>query len=533
MLCSISIENFKGISDLITIPIRPITLLFGANSAGKSTVIQAIHYFRELLLNKNVDADRTDLGGEFLDLGGFYSMVNSHDLSKEIKIKLEFEVNDDSLEPFEGAIYNSTKSIDPINEFLSVKTAYVELTVAHDGKHPIIKFYSVGLNGNLIGTLGWFGDYVGIHELNLSHTLFDNMAESKINEEDIEGSNEEKKNEAFSKYFSTYIEQDGRDITEPVFFENLKSIIPPEDELLIIKAQESDDDSTYGNEYVSHLISRLFVRPADILREFLFDLKYIGPVREIPPRNYAPFNSPEMSGWSNGFEAWDLLHRKGSEFVQKCSAALTDIVKLGYSLTFTEYIHLYKNDLAYKNIELLSRNLEDWEENDINNRILTPLKAKQPFLKIVVKDEVKNIDVELPEIGVGVSQAVPVVVAVLDNETKFLAIEQPELHLHPAVQCNLADVFIKEANKSSNKIFLIELHSEHFILRLLKRIRECNVKLPPDNHLIITPDKVAVIHVEKREDDTVIKELSINKDGEFEDEWPGGFFEERTKEWFD
>ena len=46
-ITSITIENFKGIGDAVTIPIRPITLLFGKNSSGKSTVLQALRYLRE------------------------------------------------------------------------------------------------------------------------------------------------------------------------------------------------------------------------------------------------------------------------------------------------------------------------------------------------------------------------------------------------------------------------------------------------------------------------------------------------------
>ena len=46
---SITIENFKGIGDkAVTIPIRPITLLFGKNSSGKSTVLQAMRYLCEI-----------------------------------------------------------------------------------------------------------------------------------------------------------------------------------------------------------------------------------------------------------------------------------------------------------------------------------------------------------------------------------------------------------------------------------------------------------------------------------------------------
>lgn len=46
MITAITLKNFKSIGDRMTIPLRPLTLLFGANSIGKSTVIQAIHYVK-------------------------------------------------------------------------------------------------------------------------------------------------------------------------------------------------------------------------------------------------------------------------------------------------------------------------------------------------------------------------------------------------------------------------------------------------------------------------------------------------------
>ena len=73
-ITSITIENFKCIGDAVTIPIRPITLLFGKNSAGKSTVLQALHYMREVCENAGADPDRTSMGGDYIDLGGFHSL---------------------------------------------------------------------------------------------------------------------------------------------------------------------------------------------------------------------------------------------------------------------------------------------------------------------------------------------------------------------------------------------------------------------------------------------------------------------------
>src|SRR5262245_55705636 len=68
---AIELTNIKGVSSPVKIELRPITLLFGANSAGKSTVLQALLYVREILERRNTDPDRTQQGGPFVDLGGF------------------------------------------------------------------------------------------------------------------------------------------------------------------------------------------------------------------------------------------------------------------------------------------------------------------------------------------------------------------------------------------------------------------------------------------------------------------------------
>lgn len=91
-LTSITIENFKGIGDAVTIPIRPITLLFGKNSSGKSTVLQALQYIVEVYQSAaGADPDRTTIG--YTDLGGFRSLVHRHDEKRKIRIRLDFDLN--------------------------------------------------------------------------------------------------------------------------------------------------------------------------------------------------------------------------------------------------------------------------------------------------------------------------------------------------------------------------------------------------------------------------------------------------------
>jgi uncharacterized protein YuzE len=56
MITAIEIENFKGIGERVRVPLKPITLLFGANSSGKSSIIQALHYAREIFERGNFNA---------------------------------------------------------------------------------------------------------------------------------------------------------------------------------------------------------------------------------------------------------------------------------------------------------------------------------------------------------------------------------------------------------------------------------------------------------------------------------------------
>ena len=90
-LCAIELENFKGISNRQRLELSPITLLFGPNSVGKSTVLQALHYLREILERQNVNPDKTVAGGG-IDLGGFKNMVHNHELSRNIRIKVEMDL---------------------------------------------------------------------------------------------------------------------------------------------------------------------------------------------------------------------------------------------------------------------------------------------------------------------------------------------------------------------------------------------------------------------------------------------------------
>ena len=129
----------------------------------------------------------------------------------------------------------------------------------------------------------------------------------------------------------------------------------------------------------------------------------------------------------------------------------------------------------------------------------------------------------------------PVAVACLNNVKTLISIEQPELHIHPAVQVGLGDLFIHCINQNLDlpnfaPSLLVETHSEHLMLRLLRRIEETTEGELPPGQLGLTKQQISVIFVDAETKE--FKNISVSDNGDFTDEWPGGFFRERSKELF-
>lgn len=128
-------------------------------------------------------------------------------------------------------------------------------------------------------------------------------------------------------------------------------------------------------------------------------------------------------------------------------------------------------------------------------------------------------------------QLIPVLVAALDNVSNVVAVEEPESNIHPAFQVVLADLFITQAKENQDALFLIETHSEHLMLRCLRRIRQTSEGETENDLPDVRPDDIAVHFVEPSERGPVIHRIRIDDDGEFMDPWPPrGFFPERMKE---
>jgi len=127
---------------------------------------------------------------------------------------------------------------------------------------------------------------------------------------------------------------------------------------------------------------------------------------------------------------------------------------------------------------------------------------------------------DLTNVGVGVSQVLPIVVsALLAPSTSLLIFEQPELHLHPRVQARLADFFYSVA--LSGKQCILESHSEYMVDRFRRRIAE------EDSGAL--QKMLSIYFTEREAGHTICTPVNVTRYGAILD-WPKDFFEQSQSE---
>ena len=85
MLTAIRIGNFKAFAETQRIPIRPVTLIYGANSSGKSSVLHSLILARHAQETGDLDVYLSNVGGEAVDLGGFRQYVHRREANRRVE----------------------------------------------------------------------------------------------------------------------------------------------------------------------------------------------------------------------------------------------------------------------------------------------------------------------------------------------------------------------------------------------------------------------------------------------------------------
>lgn len=561
-ISAITIENFKGIREPVRVELKPITLLFGPNSAGKSTIVQALHYAHEIFERQNLNPDRTLLGGDSIDLGGFMSLVHRHDPKLPVSLLFEIDLANEDL-----SIHDESQFIEDrgtpgkvdlnLNKVPSqIKTMEVEVTVRWSEQlaKPYIELYRVQANNNYLLAVRASADEKSLRfDINPCNPIFlpedvtPQEAEEallQIYESEDDGPQFkvgvlcwawQKLTEAFdaSGLYSFDIAS-GMESALPAEHATISFNFPERDfpvkdpmdeneKQRVTEEKEAFADFTHN---LSLMLNSLVAGPCATVRDGLKNFCYVGPLREVPTRGHKPVSSPDESRWANGLAAYDTLFFSDDTFIGKVNEWLTQKERLasGYSVEVKKYREL-ETDNPLTLTMLQGRMLD--EEMDLHDHLLAlPVKRR-----LLIRDEARDIELAPQDIGVGISQILPVVVAALHQKTGLVAIEQPELHIHPAFQVALGDLFIEQVRERPDLTFILETHSEHLILRFLRRIRETGENEAPDNRTL-TSAELAIYFIEQNEGGISCTAIRVDEGGDFIDRWPHGFFEEREEELF-
>ncbi len=597
-LTRIEIENFKGIGTLQSIDLKPITLLFGPNSAGKSTILQALHYLREVIERNNPDPDQTIAGG-LTDLGGFANLVHGHETDRSIHIKVHLDIGED--QGSDRLPLNSGGNLqDP--QFTSLPVQYIA------GENTELKTYAVVQEVGIGIDVAWSdliqGPYVAkmsvkhngdelavlrsppqegqaeLIDINWQHPMLEKLVDPDDEPEDWDEGMptalgydpEAEKGDPFKSPLGNELYELSRqivadaqvndrvrfrvkvdtefgalpDLDRPLALDLVEldknlirmryargASVPRLSDSDELRASDELDLETYRRAGLSALLDEMILGPVRILRDYLKSLTYIGPLRDIPSRGYRPRLSPDESRWAQGLAAWDVLHNQTTEhLLESVNDWLSSDLKLrtGYQLQQTVFKQVPNTSRFH---QLFQRGIDEDDLGDLQE-LYASLKTVREFRLL---DLNKGVLVAPSDVGVGISQMVPVVVACLMDPDGLIAIEQPELHIHPAIQVGLGDLFIEATQGPQPAVgpersLLIETHSEHIMLRLLRRVREQTENEIPPGVLGLTADDLSVVYVENSADGVRFRPLRVSPDGDFADRWPNGFFAERAEELF-
>jgi len=414
MLEELSLEGFKSWERIKSMRLAPITGLFGANSSGKTSILQFL-----LMLKQTAESpDRTqmfDFGNErnLVSLGSFEDVLRSY---KELKVMTR---KGKPIYRKGKVVTRAVKSFHPLRWMLRwVLPSPLETSDPSKQKHVVLfSDKEMEIQGEIQHVVG---------------RVF-RVAETKYVFSDHEfGMRLKPKSSREYNLFSEpddfkFVHRRGRAWGLPA----------------PIKCYGFPDQVRAYYQNAGFLSDLEFE-----YEEMLSRIYYLGPLREYPQREYT---------WAGG-EPADMGQR-GEKAVE---ALLASSKRQKISRGRGRPMFSVEEYVAYwlKKLGLIC---------DFNVKRIT---RKSNLYQVWIKKSPKAQPVKITEVGFGVSQILPVLaICYYVPEGSIVLLEQPEIHLHPSAQSGLADVFI-DAVKTRNIQIIVESHSEHFLKRLQRRIAE-------------------------------------------------------------
>ena len=547
MLRAIELENFKALGKSTRIELAPITLIYGENSAGKSTILQALSLLKQTLESRERARDTALLPkveGGLVDLGSFRELLFDHDLSKSARIGIAVEP---SADPREDDLYFRGRSALRFEPFQmdftfgqSRATADVRLMglglAFEDNQFPSTEyktrrlksselrefgrfFFRPGVSSRAQGRLGYAAECTEIssHEDHW-HAIFKPWHSSRLEVVEMlrrdrrfiptaemrrqsQRTKPSPKDYDFPPQVDRALKFYSSEFTIQQFIERIRNpalkqlslidgFIPRIAATEIADLPELTLSSRFrpGSKLKQHLpvldFAEKLARAGALVEKTLNAVFPLGPFRRPPERWYMfPGTSPIDVGYQ-GDHLPDLLLQSR---VTKRANEWLEKLEIGYQLK--------PKRIGGAGSDLFAVRLEDTRR-------------------------AKRVEVALSDVGFGISQILPFIVQCLASKQRIISIEQPEVHIHPRLQADLGNLIAETIKEEYGHQFLIETHSEHLVLRLQRLVREGKLR----------PIDLSIIFVSRGQDGSTVRRLHLDDSGDFLDEWPGGFFPERLNE---
>ncbi len=495
---TLSLKNFKAFKHLPDLKIKPLTILAGTNSSGKSSILQSI-----LLLKQTFESHSNIqllLNGNYTKLGTFKDIVYEKNENSEVEIAFNAPINKYYLAEMRYFIPDNIKEdsnnvkvwVYDFSYRISFEEQMVKAPVYEkdkiigykDEKRVIIKAFEIsflpqiqqGQNSEETGYLKF--NHQQDKTYTVSWKLFKRTPDS------VENFKKEQQ--------ETLIEKIEGKKELKVDFANLRPI----------KILDNDIPQEIGN-IVFYL--------GDFLKRILGRYNYIGPHRIEPQKRYVYENEVNTIG-NYGQNAAYALANLNNNSVIPFYFFDNDSNKFQLKKSNDNY-----NDVISKSLKVA---VKWWLSYMGIKNFEAVLKDGIIYLEMDSGTTEEKVKVNLSEVGFGISQVFPIIIEGLRMPvTSTLITESPEAHLHPKMQMQLADFFISLALSSKNVI--VETHSDHIVNRLVRRIIE--------DEQFDLKDKIAIYFINPSEEGAIVEEVKIDEDRGIVN-WPDGFFDQTANE---
>ena len=481
MLESIALENFKSFEELPELKIKPITILCGTNSCGKSSILQSILLLKQTVESKNPNQTLL-LNGRFVHLGTFDNIIFEKKMENNVVLDFSFKL------PKRGGVLSKQRQMHSIPYQIILRDIIPPESYAQNEEFFIN--FSISLQAEQKNRML---KSMTINKLDLK------IETKKTNKEKrpeayIEMNLEEKelykiKWENIRSRFRESSDNKSGETTAKIKFANLLPI-----------SIDFQDDSI-ENERISD-VELVFYRLENLFQSIFSTFTYIGPLREEPSRRYI-------------YE--DEIVEIG---IKGENAAYIYLAEQDNLITNSFFYNEENNSFFEINDSLkLSQALTNWL-NFMKIKNLRPEPTNEIIYLNLNSSSADNTRVNIADVGFGVSQIFPIILEGLRMpKGNTLLLEQPEIHLHPNLQMQMADYFISLA--LSSKKVIVETHSDHIINRLVRRIVE-------DDQFNLK-EMIGIYFIKPTENGSVYEEICID-DKRGITNWPVDFFDQTATE---